>query len=136
MRSAVFVDTSILLLAAGTSADQPACAAALRGWREASTEVHIAAEIVQEFAFHRRRVGDVARAIRETRALLAASVVHPLDEKVLERGLDLMGAGLRGRDAMIAATALLAGFTELVSADSDFDGVPGLQRVDPRHSNP
>lgn len=132
MSRAVFVDTSILLLAAGTSADQAACAHALRTWHAESVAVHLAAETVQEFVFHRRRMGDARQAIRESRALLAACVVHAMDVEVLDRGLGLMESGLRGREAMIAATALLAGFTEIVSADSDFDGTPGLTRVDPR----
>lgn len=126
------MDTSILLLAAGQSPDGVVCARAMRAWQTESVDMHIAAETVQEFAFHRRRVGDPQRAIAETRALLAASVVHSMDLQVLDRGLDLMEAGLRGRDAMIAATALLAGFEEIASTDSDFDGTPGLRRVDPR----
>ena len=38
---------------------------------------------------------------------------------------------VRGRDAVHAATALLAGFTEIVSADKDLGSVPGLRRLDP-----
>ena len=132
MSGAVFVDTSVLLLAAGQSPDRASCAAALKGWWAESVEVHVAAETVQEFAFHRRRMTDARQAVTETRSLVAASIVHPLDGEVLARGLDLMEVGLRGRDAMIAASALVAGFAEIVSADSDFDVVPGLRRVDPR----
>jgi predicted nucleic acid-binding protein len=30
-----------------------------------------------------------------------------------------------------AATALASGFTQIVSCDGDFDGIPGLERLDP-----
>lgn len=36
---------------------------------------------------------------------------------------------------MHAATALAHGFTEIVSADTDFDDVPGLTRIDPADLN-
>lgn len=134
MTAAVFVDTSVLLLTAGRSAAAAACAGALRTWQSGAVEMNIAAETVQEFVVHRTRVSDAERAIRETRTLVSASVVHALDVEVLDRGLDLMGVGLRGRDAMIAATALMAGFEEIVSADADFDSIPGLRRVDPRQA--
>jgi hypothetical protein len=59
-------------------------------------------------------------------------VLHPFDDPVVAKMLDLMDdSRLRGRDAVHAATAVLAGFTTIVSADRDFDGVPGLRRLDP-----
>ena len=134
MTAAVFVDTSVLLLAAGRSADAAACAKALRDWQSEAVEVHLAAETVQEFVVHRTRIGHERRAIAETPILASASVVHATDVDVLDRDLDLMEVGLRGRDAMIAATPLMAGFEEIVSTDSDFDTTPGLRRVDPRQA--
>lgn len=132
MSGAVFVDTSVLLLAHGaSSAEGRACLRAVSRWREEDTALHVAAETIQEFAFHRLRRAGVERAVVETRLLMEAAVVHALDAAVLDRGLALMHAGLRGRDAMIAATALVAGFTEIVSVDGDFDVMPGLARVGP-----
>jgi len=59
-------------------------------------------------------------------------VLHTFDDEVLTRALDLAGnSELGGRDAVHAATALTAGFEEIVSADRDFDAVPGLRRIAP-----
>jgi predicted nucleic acid-binding protein len=35
------------------------------------------------------------------------------------------------RDAIFAAQALNRGIDAILSTDKDFDGVPGLQRIDP-----
>jgi predicted nucleic acid-binding protein len=59
-------------------------------------------------------------------------VLHPFDEVVLARALDLvMNSVLGGRDAVHAATALSLGFDHIVSADRDFDAAPGLRRIAP-----
>lgn len=129
---AVFVDTSPLLLAVGAGPLGESWRWVLVEWRERQVEVHVGAETIQEYAHHRLRRVRPALVVEEARSLLQACVVHPLDETALGRGLDLVEAGsARGRDAMLAGTALAAGFTEIVSADSDFDRIPGLRRVDP-----
>lgn len=57
---------------------------------------------------------------------------HPFDTEVLRASRDLVADGhARGRDAVHAATARASGFAEIVSCDSDFDGIPGLNRLDP-----
>ena len=59
-------------------------------------------------------------------------VWHPVDQEILRRTAALVATGaIGGRDAVHAATALAAGFTEIVSADRDFDRVPGLTRRSP-----
>ena len=58
---------------------------------------------------------------------------HDFTAAIQARSLDLMEvSGVRGRDAVHAATALTAGFTEIVTNDRGFDGIPGLRRIDPR----
>jgi predicted nucleic acid-binding protein len=41
-------------------------------------------------------------------------------------------ARLTARDAMFAAVALNRGVDAILSADQDFDGIPGIERIDPR----
>jgi len=61
-------------------------------------------------------------------------VVAPPAGWILRASVRLVAdCGLRGRDAVHAATALAAGFHLIVSCDEDFDAVPGLTRVDPPH---
>ncbi|WP_235019859.1 type II toxin-antitoxin system VapC family toxin [Ruania rhizosphaerae] len=65
----------------------------------------------------------------------AACVVHAFDEAVTDRTVDLVERStIAGRDAVHAATALEAGFTEIVSLDRDFDRVPGLTRREPAYT--
>ena len=54
--------------------------------------------------------------------------LYPFDREVLDLSVQLVeGSGMRGRDAVHAATALVHGF----AADAGFDGIPGLPRIDP-----
>jgi predicted nucleic acid-binding protein len=129
-----FVDSSVLLLASGAAhPGRVGAVAFLEGASRRGDAIHLSVEAIQEVAFHRLRRG-VPRGttLDEIERLRAAAVVHPFDEEVLARALLLMRAThLRGRDAVHAATAILAGFGEIVSSDRDFDSVPGLRRIDP-----
>ena len=83
--------------------------------------------------FHRLRRFGREVAIAEGRALAETCVFHDFTAAIQARSLDLMEvSGVRGRDAVHAATALTAGFTEIVTNDRGFDGIPGLRRIDPR----
>lgn len=129
-----FVDSSVLLLASGAA--HPGRDGAVKFLEDAGRRgetIHVSVEAVQEVAFHRLRRGVSRRtALDEAERLMTSAVLHPFDEDVMARALLLMRATrLRGRDAVHAATALLAGFTEIVSSDQDFDSVPGLRRIDP-----
>lgn len=133
----VFLDADVPLLAAG--GDHPLrapCRRVLDAIVHGRARGHLTTEAVQEFVFHRRRRGD-GTAVEKARELRAMCVVHPFDVEVLDRALDLMEvSGVRGRDAVHAAAALHAGFDEILSADPDFDRVPGLTRVDPSRWRP
>lgn len=49
------------------------------------------------------------------------------------RALTIIEASpVRGRDAVHAATAMLAGFEEIVTADRDFVEAPGLRVLQPQ----
>jgi predicted nucleic acid-binding protein len=62
-------------------------------------------------------------------------VLHPFNADVLGAAIDLVDAGpIGGRDAVHAATALGAGFTQIVTTDVAFDSVSGLTRLDPRQA--
>jgi predicted nucleic acid-binding protein len=61
-------------------------------------------------------------------------VLHPFDERVLDRALVMVEQGLaRGRDAVHAATAALAGISVIASTDRGFDAV--MERLDPLTSS-
>lgn len=65
------------------------------------------------------------------------ATLHTFDAAVLDRALELMAvAPIRGRDAVHAATALLAGFDHIVTVDADVVAVPGLRTLTPREVLP
>lgn len=137
MRSCVadhFLDATIILLASGEPSEaRRACRSFLADEAATGSTFHMSVEGVQEVLFHRMRMVDRETAIAEVRDLLDMVVLHPFDDGVLEGAVDLVAtSSIRGRDAVHAATALRAGFTVIVSADRDFDGIPGLRRLDPR----
>ena len=128
-----FLDTSVFLTALGEHPNTSACRALLRRAANGHLSIHTAAECLQEVVFHRMRVGPRAPAVAHLRAIRDLCVVHPMDDLVLDRATDLLASTqARGRDAFIAATALLAGFGAVVTTDDRFVEVPGLRRVHPR----
>lgn len=133
----VFVDPSVLLLAVGTEHRwREPCRRVLESAAAGQLGIHLSVEGGQEFLFHRLRRTDRARAISEFKLVDDLAVWHPFDVDVLRKSRDLVAAGhARGRDAVHAATALLSGFTSIVSCDADFDNVPGLERLDPDTMN-
>lgn len=128
-----FLDTAVLTLALG--ADHPerqACRSLLGAAADGASELHISVETLQELLFHRMRREERSDAVSAVRHVRAACVLHDFNEAVVETTLNLVSeSNIRGRDAVLAATALGAGFSQIVSPDRDFDGVPGLRRVDP-----
>ncbi len=132
--TAVFLDTDVLVYAVG--GPHPAreeCVALLRLVASGDLAVHASVELVQEFLFHRMRRTTRAQAVEEARHVGDLCTLHAFDEKVLARAVDLVASGgVGGRDAVHVATALLAGFTQIVSLDTGLDSVAGIQRVVPR----
>lgn len=128
-----FVDTSVLAVAlGGPHPDREACRAFLQDSARAAGQLHASVELVQELLFHRLRRVQRPVALAQAGQVRAACVLHAFDEAVLDRALELVSvSSVRGRDAVHAATALQAGFAEIVSLDVDFDAVPGLRRVHP-----
>jgi predicted nucleic acid-binding protein len=128
------LDTAVPLLAlGGEHPAKEACLEVMRLVAQGRVRAVASVELVQEFAFHRlRRHGDPKAATAEATALLELLELVAFDQAVLRRSLDLVSSGAaRGRDAVHAATALGSGVGVIVSPDGDFDGVPGLTRVDP-----
>lgn len=91
-------------------------------------------ELVQEYLHVRlRRGGGRAEALEEVEEVAALCRLHPFDLPVLDTARGLLARHDVGvRDAVHAATALTVGGLPILSADSDFDRVDGLRRVDPR----
>ncbi|MGO1582118.1 MAG: type II toxin-antitoxin system VapC family toxin [Actinomycetaceae bacterium] len=133
MTARVFLDTAVLALAVGGEHPlREPCRSFLASAARGDLELHVSVEAIQELLFHRMRRGDRAEAVRLVRDVRMACRVHPFDDAVVSRMLDLVStSAVGGRDAVHAATALEHGFHEIISPDSDFDTVPGLRRRSP-----
>ncbi|MDK7741286.1 type II toxin-antitoxin system VapC family toxin [Helcobacillus massiliensis] len=131
--TSLFIDSTVLLHAVGGPHPMREPSHILLGAAgESRVTLHASVEAGQEFLFHRmRRVGG-AQAAQEFRIVDRLVLWHSFDQAVLRKSVELSSAGrIGGRDAVHAATAFLAGFNEIVSADRAFDGVPGLLRHSP-----
>ncbi len=130
----LFLDPSVLLLAVGGAHPRRAdCRGVLAAAAGSQLRIHMSVEGGQEFLFHRLRMAGREQAIAEFDAVDGLTIWHEFDVEVLRHSRALVERGLaRGRDAVHAATAIDAGFAQIVSTDRDFDGIPGLRRVDPK----
>ncbi|WIY81998.1 type II toxin-antitoxin system VapC family toxin [Propionimicrobium sp. PCR01-08-3] len=127
---AAFVDTSVLLHAVGGEHPMRDAARTLLTRIADDLVVHIGAETVQEFVFHRMRIGQRESAIAMGRDLVDSVTIHPFDEAIARRAIELMAdSPIGGRDAVLAATALEAGFDAIVTDDARFVSAGGLRVV-------
>lgn len=133
-RLTVLVDASVFLYALGGEHElRSPCREVLA---RQGLELHASVELVQEVVFHRMRRGERTDAVAVARLVADSCQLHDFDSAVLRRALSLIAeGGVGGRAAVHAATALEAGISVIVSPDSDFDGIDGLSRIDPRSLN-
>ena len=130
----VYLDSNVLLYAVGEHSRYRApCRHVLERVASRSVVGETSILTVQEVVHHRQRRGDVTPASHGRQVLSICSATHPLDRSIGLAAMALMDdrSHLQTSDAIHAATALRHGITFLISADRDFDGIPGIERVDP-----
>ncbi|MFC4224351.1 type II toxin-antitoxin system VapC family toxin [Lysinibacter cavernae] len=135
MEQAVLIDAATVLYA--LSPDDPrsaACQEHLLDLASGKSRGYVSAEVIQEVVFHRmRKTQNRAQSVAEGRGLMRSFTVLKFDNEVLDTSLRLIEQlpNVRGRDAIHAATALVYSITKILSPDKDFDGIPGITRIDP-----
>jgi uncharacterized protein len=131
----VLLDTAVPLYASGgPSAHRQSCLEVMEAVVDGRIEAMASTEMIQEFVFHRlQRTGSRQRSVADARNLTEVTTVLDFGATVLDNALHLIEQvpGIRGRDAVHAATALVFGIPAIVSPDRALDGIPGLRRVDP-----
>jgi hypothetical protein len=132
----IFVDTNILMYAGGRDPEWRAiCGSALKRVLDGDLMPVTNAEVLQEI-LHRyvsqRRIAD-ARAIHDAAVDLCTEVI-PITAHHTARALELLleHPRLAARDALHVATMEEQGIRAMLSVDQDFDGMPGVDRLDPR----
>ena len=137
MRRFLF-DTGVFIYALG--GDHPyrePCRAILREVQERRLAAEASVELIHELAYVRmRQVGRRADAARSAHAVRRSFSLHTVEPNDMERALDLWSEHERldVRDAIFAAQALNRGIDSILSPDTDFDGITGLERIDPADS--
>ncbi|MDQ3356432.1 MAG: type II toxin-antitoxin system VapC family toxin [Actinomycetota bacterium] len=130
-----FFDTNIFVYALG--GDHPLrgpCRVVLERAEGGELRGEASVELVQELVHQRyRQTRQRAAATRAARRVAEAVILHPFEPADLPLALDLFDHSSRmtSRDACLAAVALNREVGAMLSADRDFDDVPGLERVDP-----
>ena len=132
--SAVFVDTAVIMYAAGR--DHPlraSCTEVMRRVGVGSIEGVISTEVIQEI-LHRysaRGEPDRARSIARD-AIDVFTPLLPVTHSIAMRACDLHERyRVRARDLFHVATCLEEGIDTIVSPDAHFDEIREIRRLDP-----
>ncbi|HEY7830248.1 MAG TPA: type II toxin-antitoxin system VapC family toxin [Solirubrobacteraceae bacterium] len=134
MRRFLF-DTAVFVYALGVEHRyREPCRAILREVQGGRVAAEASIELIHEFAYvHLRRAKDRADVVSAARTIARILSLHTVEPRDMERALDLWSEHkqLDVRDSIFAAQALNRGIEAILSPDRDFDGIPGLQRIDP-----
>lgn len=137
MRRFLF-DTAVFVYALGSEHPyREPCRAILREVQGRRLGAEASVELIHEFAYVRlRRAARRADVVRAAGAITRSLSLHTVEPRDMERALELWAEyeRLDVRDAIFAAQALNRGIGAILSPDGDFDGIPGLQRIDPTDS--
>jgi uncharacterized protein len=128
-------DTGVFLYALGSEHDyREPCRAIVSAQGAGRLAGEASLELIHEFAYVRARRsavrGHAAQSARDIAELCPLQAVRRAD---VTRALDLWceHEQLDMRDAIFAAQALNHGVNAILSPDRGFDGIDGLERIDP-----
>ena len=127
----VFVDANVLLYSAEPLPSYDATRAIIAAVREWELEGRTSTAVLEE-VWHvesRQRSAQLAGLAR--RVYDVFTPLLPVTDEIVRRALDLDAGRMGTNDRVHVATCLEHGIATIVTADDDFDGVPGLRRVDP-----
>jgi uncharacterized protein len=131
----IVLDTTVLIYAKGADHElREPCRSLISAIAAGNVDATTSVEVIQEFVHVRacrRGRADAASLGRDYVDLLAPLLTVSGSE--LRAGLSLFEAGQRlaAFDAVLAAAAIAAGASAIVSADSAFADLPGLVHVVP-----
>lgn len=129
-------DTNVFVYAfGGSSSYREACRSIVEHAAEGRLDGEASVDLIQEFLHQRmRQTGDRRLAAAAARRIRTLCRLHDVQTADVGLALTLFEthARLTARDAMFAAVALNRGVDAILTADQDFDGIPGIERVDPR----
>jgi uncharacterized protein len=129
------VDTNVILYAiGGPHPYAEPCRRILTLAGEGRLRLEAPVDLVQETLHHRtRRLGDRSQAAADALAAGALCHLHAVEPQDAREAARLFAGSpsLSARDAIFAAIASQRGLETIISADTDFDGLSQLRRIDP-----
>ena len=132
---AYFVDANIFMYAAGRPHPlRESCRRALQTALEAKARLVTDSEVLQEILYRYFSIKRAAAARGVYRATVGVcDEILPIAERHTARALDLLldHPNLLPRDALHVATMEDRGLHYILSTDSDFDDIKGIQRIAP-----
>lgn len=135
MRRFLF-DTNVFVYAlGGTGPYREPCRTIVEHASAGRLDGEASADLIQELLHQRmRQTGDRTLAVATARRVQTLCQLHDVQESDVNLALWLFETHTRlsARDATFAAVALNRGVDAILSADRDFDEIPGLERIDPR----
>lgn len=131
----VLLDPRVILYAlGGSSAQIVSCRRVLALGADSQLRFEAPTDLVREVLHHRaRRLGDRTQAAAEALRAALLCVLHPVESQEARTATELFGGHptLSARGAIFVAFAQCHNLTTIISTDGDFDGLPGLRRIDP-----
>jgi predicted nucleic acid-binding protein len=126
-----FVDANVLIYAATEGPAREGCARVLTAVATGAAEGRTSPAVLEEVwhVAERRYQGRLDGLVE--RAVAIFSPLLPVTEEALVRALAIDAPSLGANDKLHAGTCAAEGIGVVLTADAAFDGVPGLQRVDP-----
>jgi len=133
--SQYFIDTNIFIYSMGR--DHPLrsnCASAIRRIRDQEIRAILNTEIIQEILYRFQSIKELQLGIRLAREAMAlSSKILSVTERDLTLAIELLESHpqIDTRDAFHAATMINNDIKEIISTDSHFDLIPGINRIAP-----
>ncbi len=133
-----FLDTNVFMYAAGREHPlKVPCVAVLRRVAREELDVLTNAEVLQEILYRYSAIDELQEGLHLARLAVdqVAGEILPVTLADMHRAFDMLeryGTEITGRNAVHAATMLNNGLTHIISADSHFDKIEGITRLDPQ----
>ena len=132
-----FIDTNIFIYSVGR--DHPLrwnCASAIKRIRDQEIRAILNTEIIQEILYRCQSIKELQLGIRLAKEAMAlSSKILPVTDRDLALAIELLESRpqIDTRDAFHASTMINNDIKEIISTDSHFDLIPGINRIDPAH---
>jgi len=128
---AFFVDANVIVYAATRGRYHESCVEILRAISEGKAAGRTSTAVIEEVwqVELSGKAGDLSGLAENAHTLFAPLLA--VDHEIVGAALGLPPSALGANDRIHVATSVLNDIDAIVTADTDFDGVRGVRRIDP-----